>query len=39
VEREDFQTAAHFKKILGNFKQLEGDMDRLEREKQEALGR
>jgi hypothetical protein len=37
VEREDYQNAAQFKKIISNFKQLEGEMDRLEREKQEAL--
>lgn len=37
VEREDYQNAAHFKKIITNFRQLEGEMERLEREKQEAL--
>lgn len=31
VEREDYQNAAHFKKIIANFRQLEGEMERLER--------
>lgn len=39
VEREDYQKAAHFKKILSNFKQLEQEMRRLERDKREALAR